>query len=107
MNKFIELLKEKGIVDKLQNTVNRVPIPVNVPDEKRKALLNSAIGQIILMEVKMDEELNDCFDECAIDMFLKAVIEELDIKKDPETEGQSIEDFMKNMLTDIVNTLFE
>lgn len=107
MEKFIEMLKEKGVIARLQRTVNAVPSPENASDEEIKEQVDSAVGTIILMELSRDDELNECFDECAVDMFMTAVVKTLDIKKDPDAQEQSFEALMNKLIGTIIGTLFE
>lgn len=83
MKEFIELLKEKGIVDKLQTSVNVVPPPVNVSPEKVQELMNEAIKECLEYSITKDKELMNKFSEIAIEMAFEALIKELNIQRDP------------------------
>lgn len=105
MKKFIELLKEKGIVERIQETVNCVPTTCEGCDETE--CNNDAIKAILMMECERCDDLDEAFIEGATDMFLDAVVKDLDIKKDPDAKEISIEELMTKALAGIVaNIIF-
>ena len=71
MNQFIELLKKKGIVEKLQRSVD----------------IDKSIKLIIQLEIHRDEELTDAFVDVFADLALEQVVKELDIKYNPESDA--------------------
>lgn len=104
MMKFCEMLKTKGVVDKVQDAVNHAFIPSKIPDEIKMDMLDNATKAIILFEVSHDEELTDAFEEMATDMFLNAVIKELGINYETKNK-ESEEDVMNMILKDIIKTI--
>lgn len=104
MMKFCEMLKAKGIVNKVQDAVNHAFIPSKIPDEIRKDMLMDATKAIILFEVSHDEELTDAFEEMATDMFLNAIIKELGINYETKNK-ESEEDVLNIILKDIIKTI--
>ena len=85
MNQFIELLKKKGIVEKLQRSVDRCAALYggDVPQGE----IDKSIKLIIQLEIHRDEELTDAFVDDFADLALEQVVKELDIKYNPESDA--------------------
>lgn len=85
MNQFIELLKKKGIVEKLQRSIDRCATLCggNVPQEE----IDKSIKLIIQLEIHRDEELTDAFIDVFADLALDPIVKELDIKYNPESDA--------------------
>lgn len=104
MKEFIDLLKEKGIVDKIQKTVNSVPMPCKDCDDE-ECSPNRAIQHILFMECERDEELMMTMLDGAVDMFLEAVTKELDIKKDPDAKETSMDEVISSLVATIISKI--
>lgn len=85
MSKVMEMLKEKGIVERLQHSVNSVTSlnGGNVPQED----IDKSIGMILCLELERNPDLGDAFAEYAHDLAMKQLVKELGIKYDPESEA--------------------
>lgn len=85
MNQFIELLKKKGIVDKLQRSIDRCVALYgeDVPQED----IDKSIKLIVQHEIHRDEELMDAFVDFFAESALEQVVKELDIKYNPESDA--------------------
>lgn len=79
MEKIIKKLKEKGIVDALQRTVNEVP-------EAPKELQERAIKTILLLEIMSDDTLINAFSKRAKDKALDEIVKKLNIRREPKEE---------------------
>ena len=80
-----ELLKKKGIVEKLQRSVDRCAALCggDVPQGE----IDKSIKLIIQLEIHRDEELTDAFVDVFADLALEQVVKELDIKYNPESDA--------------------
>lgn len=92
MKNTIELLKEKGIVEKLQRMLNIVPI--NLADDITKDP-NMKDFQEYALKFILKEEGNDEFFDDYLNAVHKDIIEALDLKK----EGSG--NMLLSMLTDL------
>lgn len=96
MNQFIELLKKKGIVEKLQRSVDRCAALYggDVP----QGGIDKSIKLIIQLEIHRDEELTDAFVDVFADLALEQVVKELDIKYNPESDAAQNPETSTSML---------
>jgi len=87
MQKIIEKLKERGIVDNLQFCVNAgAKVIGSERHEKAKSAACKAILVDTVLGLDEDDELFEGFLEFAIDMAAEAIIKELDLKADENYE---------------------
>lgn len=84
MSKFTKLIKEKGILEKIQNTVDKVgAIHGDVVQED----VDVGVKRILESEIRHDEELEEAFTEYAYEVGLDAVVKELHITFNPDSDA--------------------
>ena len=85
MSKVVEMLKEKGIAERIQRNVDR-----------SVALFDKSVRIILDFELHRNPELSDAFAEYALDLAMDSVVKELGIKYNPEA-AKNLSDFDKAM----------
>lgn len=84
MSKLAELIKEKGILEEIQNTVDKVgAIHGDVVQEDVDAGVKCILGS----EIRHDEELEEAFAEYAYELGLDAIVKELHITFNPDSDA--------------------
>lgn len=84
MSKFVELIKEKGILEEIQNTVDKVgAIYGDVVQED----VDTGVKRILESEIRHDEELEEAFAEYAYEFGLDAIVKELHITFNPDSDA--------------------
>lgn len=84
MSKLAELIKEKGILEKIQNTVDKMCVLAGKSPQKS---IDFAVRDILENELHEDEELEKAFAEYAYEVGLDAVVEELHITFNPDSDA--------------------
>lgn len=82
MNKVMNIIKEKGIDKKLQDSVNRAVCfsGGNIPQEE----IDLSVKHILEFEMHMNPDFEDAFAEYAYDLAMNNLVKELGIKYDPD-----------------------
>lgn len=105
MSKFAELIKEKGILEEIQNTVDKVgAIHGDVVQED----VDAGVKCILESEIRHDEELEEAFAEYAYEVRLDAIVKELHITFNPDSDvarNVSGEDRMIHSIAMLLATL--
>ena len=84
MSKFAELIKEKGLLEEIQNTVDKVgAIHGDVVQED----VDVGVKRILESEICHDEELEEAFAEYAYEVGLDAIVKELHITFNPDSDA--------------------
>lgn len=84
MSKFADLIKEKGILEEIQNTVDKVgAIHGDVVQED----VDAGVKCILESEIRHDEELEEAFAEYAYEVGLDAIVKELHITFNPDSDA--------------------
>lgn len=96
MKKTIELLKNKGIIDKIQKNFNEIKPPKGTSE---KSILE-CIDHSICSECKRDERFEDEFFDAVWDDAIQNIRNELNI------EFVEPKDFMPNALAGMLSSLF-
>lgn len=94
MSKVIEMLKEKGIAERIQRNVDR-SVALFGEDAPQEAI-DKAVEMILDFEFHRDPELSDAFAEYAYNLAMKSVVKELGIKYNPDS-AKNLSDFDKAM----------
>lgn len=93
MSKVVEMLKEKGIAERIQRNVESVALfGKDVPQEE----IDKSVRIILDFELHRNPELSDAFAEYALDLAMDSVVKELGIKYNPEA-AKNLSDFDKAM----------
>ena len=84
MNKVMNIIKEKGIDKKLQDSVNRAVSfsGGNIPQEE----IDLSVKHILEFEMHMNPAFEDAFAEYAYDLAMDNLVKELGIKYDPDSD---------------------
>lgn len=77
---LMDALEERNIPEKLKMTVSVVPLPEEVPEDKKQELINEAIKGCLMVSFDKDEELQDLYFDYITEIGMNAIIKELDIK---------------------------
>ncbi len=82
MNKMMNIIKEKSIDKKLQDSVNRAVSLSggNIPQEE----IDLSVKYILEFEMHMDPDFADAFVEYAYNLAMNNLVKELGIKYDPD-----------------------
>lgn len=99
MKKVIQLLQEKGTINRIQKSVN---LAGNPTDEIPQEVINHAVGNLLKFEFEHNEELGDAFCDYAFDKALNEVVGTLDIKFQPDSK----EALKKPLSVQILETIF-
>lgn len=85
MNKVMNIIKEKGIDKKLQDSVNRAVSfsGGNIPQEE----IDLSVKHILEFEMHMNPDFEDAFAEYAYDLAMDNLVKELGIKYDPDSDA--------------------
>lgn len=93
MSKVVEMLKEKGIAERIQRNVESVALfGKDVPQEE----IDKSVRIILDFELHRNPELSDAFAEYTLDLAMDSVVKELGIKYNPEA-AKNLSDFDKAM----------
>lgn len=92
MSKVVEMLKEKGIAERIQRNVDRsvALFGKDVPQGE----IDKSVRIILDFELHRNPELSDAFAEYALDLAMDSVVKELGIKYNPEA-AKNLSDFDK------------
>lgn len=92
MSKVVEMLKEKGIAERIQRNVDRsvALFGKDVPQEE----IDEAVRAILDFEFKRNSDLGNALAEYALDLAMDSVVKELGIKYNPEA-AKNLSDFDK------------
>ena len=82
MQKTMEVIKNKGIIEKLQKIFNDHKPPVGTPEE----VFKNAIGKALCFELDNSEEFEDEFFEAIVDDAVQHIRKELNIEFVDEKE---------------------
>ena len=84
MSKILDLIREKGIDQKLQKSVNKAAYLCNgdIPQE----ITDDAVKSILSFEIDTNADLAEAFAEYAYDLGMNSLVKELDIKHNPESD---------------------
>lgn len=93
MNKFIEILKEKGIDKDMQDSVDRVTSFFH--GNASQAVIDKSVKQIIEISIGRDDVLKEAFCEYSYENGINAVIKELDIKYNPDSNAAHLSEVDK------------
>lgn len=85
MNKVMDIIKEKGIDKRLQDSVNRTAsfCGGNITQD----VIDSSVKHILEFEIDRNPELEDAFAEYAYDLAMDKLVEELGIKYNPDSDA--------------------
>lgn len=84
MSKLAELIKEKGLLEEIQNTVDKVgAIHGDVVQED----VDVGVKRILESEIRHDEELEEAFAEYAYEFGLDAIVKELHITFNSDSDA--------------------
>ena len=78
MKEFIEILKERGIIDYLKLVITLIPPPKDLNAEEIKLVRAFAAYDYVEMEMNRDYDLRIVFDKACYKLGRKALIEELE-----------------------------
>ena len=84
MSKFAELIKEKGLLEMIQNVVDKTCVLAGKSPQKS---IDSAVRDILENELHEDEELEEAFAEYAYELGLDAIVKELHITFNPDSDA--------------------
>lgn len=102
MKKIIQLLQEKGTIDRIQKSVN---LAGNPTDEISQEVINHAVGNLLKFEFEHDEELGEAFCNYAFDKALDEVVGTLDIRFDPNSREAQEKPLTVQLLETIINNI--
>lgn len=92
MEKIIERLKKKGIVDALQEAINEGP-------EAPKELQEDAVKMVLLLDLLADDALMRAFDKRAKEKALDEIVKKLNIQRKPkEVSDSEFEAFIERLI---------
>ena len=84
MSKFADLIKEKGVLEGIQNAVDKVgAIHGDVVQED----VDAGVKCILENKLHKDEELGEAFVEYAYELGLDAIVKELHITFNPDSDA--------------------
>ena len=84
MSKFAELIREKGLLEMIQNAVDKTCVLAGKSPQKS---IDSAVRDILENEFHKDEELEEAFAEYAYELGLDAIVKELRITFNPDSDA--------------------
>ena len=84
MSKFADLIKEKGVLEGIQNAVDKACVLAGKSPQKS---IDSAVRDILENELHEDEELEEAFAEYAYELGLDAIVKELHITFNPDSDA--------------------
>ena len=82
MSKVVEMLKEKGIAERIQRNVDRVAAFYEKPVPQEE--IDKSVRIILDIECRRDSELGNALAEYALDLAMDSVVKELGIKYNPD-----------------------
>ena len=84
MSKLAELIKEKGILEEIQNTVDKMCVLAGKSPQKS---IDFVVRDILENELHEDEELGEAFAECTYELGMDAIVKELHITFNPDSDA--------------------
>ncbi len=84
MSKFAELIRGKGLLEMIQNAVDKACVLAGKSPQKS---IDSAVRDILENEFHKDEELGEAFAEYAYELGLDAIVKELHITFNPDSDA--------------------
>lgn len=84
MSKFADLIKEKGVLEGIQNAVDKTCVLAGRSSQKS---IDFAVRNILENELHKDEELGEAFAEYAYELGLDAIVKELHITFNPDSDA--------------------
>lgn len=104
MKKVIELLKESGTIEKIQKSINSAGgMTGEVPQE----IIDGAVGNIIIMEMNHNEELEDAVIDYAMNKAIGDIVNELGIKFQPDSKEAHEKPLSVQLLETILKTILD
>lgn len=92
MEKIIERLKKKGVVDALQEAINEGP-------EAPKGLQEDAVRMVILLDLLADDALLRAFNKRSTEKALDEIVKKLNIQRKPkEVSDSEFEAFIERLI---------
>ena len=85
MSKVVELLKEKGIVDRMQKWVDKTI--TLYPEGVSQSEIDEAVRGIFGLEMSRDGDIEDAFAEYSYDLAMDRIVKELGIKYNPDSDA--------------------
>lgn len=84
MSKVVEMLEEKGIVERLHKHIDRTVtlFGKDVPQEE----IDRSVKMILDFEFQRNPDLGNAFAEHALDIAMDSVVKELGIKYNPDSD---------------------
>lgn len=88
MNKVMDIIKEKRIDERMQDSVNRVVnfSGGNIPQE----IIDASVKDMLEIEMTMNNDFKDAFVKYAYDLAMNNILKELGIKYNPESAKNHI-----------------
>lgn len=102
MERLIQLLQEKGTIDRIQKSVNLAGHPT---DEIPQEVINHAVGNLLKFEFEHDEEIGDAFCDYAFDKALDEVVGTLRITFQPDSREAQEKPLTVQLLETIINNI--
>lgn len=110
MTKYEILMKQlhdKGCVKSMQKATNMIPLPDELPDGLKAAIMKGCVGQAVHTILKTDPEIKVAFDEAACELMLDKISKDLDLKKDENFKPNAIDELVKNLAEKMAAELFK
>lgn len=104
---FMKLLHEKGCVKSMQKATNMIPLPDELPDGLKAAIMKGCVGQAVHTVLKTDPEIKVAFDEAACELMLDAIAKDLDLKKDENFKPTPLDELFKSIAEKMAAELFK
>lgn len=104
MKEIIRIMKESGAVDRIQKSVNSAGgMTGEVPQE----LIDNAVGNIIIMEMNHNAELEDAVVDYAMTKAVGEIVEELEIKFQPDSKEAREKPLSMQLLEIILKSILD